>query len=211
MQVALKPGLEKRCRYYHSQMDMNTLSTSVGYEQLPDAYVIFICDFDPFGEKKYRYTYENRCRETGQYLQDGNRTVFLSTHGENDEEVPAELVKFLKFVKADLKDSDLDYDDDFVKRLQDAIQKIKSSRDMEDRYMLLEELLRDKKAEGLIEGLIEGIFELLKDLGPIPADVEQTIRQEHDSDVLKIYLKAASGSFSMGEFLNTIKENQSNT
>ena len=40
-------------------------------------------------------------------------------------EVPKELVKFLKFMKADLEDSIQDFGDDFVKLLQQSVQKVK--------------------------------------------------------------------------------------
>ena len=54
MQVAKKEALEKRTRYYHSQMDMELLVKGKDYSELPKSCVIFICDFDPFEEKKYR-------------------------------------------------------------------------------------------------------------------------------------------------------------
>ena len=44
MQVAVKPALGKRARYYHSQLDMEMLETGGEYGELADAYVIFICD-----------------------------------------------------------------------------------------------------------------------------------------------------------------------
>ena len=49
MQVLQRPALQKRARYYHSQIDMEILLAGVSYEELPDTYVIFVCDFDPFG------------------------------------------------------------------------------------------------------------------------------------------------------------------
>ena len=55
MQALKKPAIEKRSRYYHSQMDMEFLLRGEDYKKLPNSYVIFICDFDPFGEKKYCY------------------------------------------------------------------------------------------------------------------------------------------------------------
>ena len=64
MQAKLETGLVKRSRYYHSQIDMDALLAGQKYENLPDTYVIFICDFDPFGKKKYRYRYEMTCEET---------------------------------------------------------------------------------------------------------------------------------------------------
>ena len=59
MQVVPKPALERRARYYHSQIDMELLARGDGYGNLPDAYVIFICNFDPFDCGKYRYTFRN--------------------------------------------------------------------------------------------------------------------------------------------------------
>ncbi len=44
---------------------------AVIYDEMPDTYVIFICDFDPAGEELYRYCYEMTCLETGTTLNDG--------------------------------------------------------------------------------------------------------------------------------------------
>ena len=98
MQAQQKAGLERRSRYYHSQMDMDVLLSGESYETLPDTYVIFVCDFDPFGKKKYRYRFEMTCEETEDKLKDGTYTIFLSTKGENREEVSEELVRFLEYV-----------------------------------------------------------------------------------------------------------------
>ena len=61
MQVQKKPALGKRSRYYQSQMDMEMLLAGEDYAELPNTYVIFICDFDPIGEGKYRYTLRMEC------------------------------------------------------------------------------------------------------------------------------------------------------
>ena len=97
-----KDSLEKRSRYYHNQMDVEMLEKGKGYSELPDAYVIFVCNFDPLGEKKCRYTIRKYCEETGKTFADGVCTVFLNTKGENRDEVPKELAALLDFVKADL-------------------------------------------------------------------------------------------------------------
>ena len=74
---------------------------------------------------------------------------YLSQYrGENAEEVPKELVIFLKFVKADLKESQEDFHDIYVKQLQNSIRHIKESCEMEERFMILEEMLRDERAAG---------------------------------------------------------------
>ena len=66
---------------YHAQMDMDALLIGESYDRLPDTYVIFICDFDPFGDQLYRYTARNMIYETNKLLADGNHTIILSTKG----------------------------------------------------------------------------------------------------------------------------------
>ena len=44
MQVVKKPELGKRVRYYHGQIDMESLLSGNDYTELPDVYVIFIYD-----------------------------------------------------------------------------------------------------------------------------------------------------------------------
>ena len=58
MQMLRHPALGKRSRYYHSQIDMELLLSGMDYEELPETYVIFICDFDPFNKRKYCYTFD---------------------------------------------------------------------------------------------------------------------------------------------------------
>lgn len=144
MQTVNKPKLGKRSRYYHSQMDMGLLQSGKDYKNLPDTIVIFICDFDPFGREKYRYTFQNQCKEDENAdLKDGECTIFLSSHGKNKDEVPKELVTFLEYVKADLEESTKDFEDEFVKHLQDTVRRLKADREVEERYMVLEEMLKD--------------------------------------------------------------------
>ena len=211
MQVVKKPALGKRVRYYHGQIDMELLLSGSDYTELPDVYVIFICDFDPFGDKKYRYTFTRYCEEDRDLcLQEGCKSIFLSTCGENDEEVPEELIKFLRFVKADLDESELDFEDDFVARLQKTIQRIKRSREMEERFMIFEEMLRDERAEGRAEGKTEGkaesILELLEELGTIPEDVQARIMNEKNLETLTQWLRLAAKADSFEEFLNNIQK-----
>ena len=130
MQLVKKDSLEKRSRYYHSQMDVEMLEKGKSYGELADTYVIFICNFDPLGQKKCRYTIRRYCEETGNVFGDGVCTVFLNTNGENREEVPKELTSLLDFVKADLIGSEADYEDIFVKQLQNSMRQIKRSRKM---------------------------------------------------------------------------------
>ena len=148
MQVKTEHALAKRSRYYHAQMDMDALLTGETYDKLPDTYVIFICDFAPFAKRLYRYTVQNRIQETGEMLNDGSHTIILSTKGENESEVSEELVNFLKYVGQEADETD----DDYIKKIQEQIKRIKQNRDWEEKYMLLEEMMRDERMEGRQEG-----------------------------------------------------------
>ena len=190
-------------------MDMEILSTGVSYEDLPDTYVIFICNFDPVGLSKYRYTLRCTFAEDGSYeYNDGAHTVFLSTKGTNDDEVPQSLVTFLKYVGSELEDSEKDYDDPFVKRLQETVRKVKSDREMGVRYMLFEEMLKDEfkagkaegKAEGKVEGKLEDIKELLTDVGIVPQTLEDKLAMVSDKETLRILHKKAARVSSIEEF-----------
>lgn len=202
MQALKKTAIEKRCRYYHSQMDMEFLLSGEEYDRLPNSYVIFICDFDPFGEKKYCYTFENVCLEDKELkLKDGNKTIFLSTRGENDEDVEISLIKFLQYVKADLSESEREFEDEFVKRLQESVRHVKESRDMEERFMLFEELLRDERKEGRAEAYTSMVLSFLEDKGVVPEDLREKIVDEKDMDLLGKWIKLAARAESMEQFL----------
>jgi predicted transposase/invertase (TIGR01784 family) len=196
MQV-VKRDIFKRARYYHSQMDMECMLTGMDYEELPDCYVIFICDFDPVGLEKYKYTKRQTFYEDRSYAyEDGEHTVYLSTKGKNDSEVSEQLVKFLHFVGSNLAESTDDFEDALVKRLQDSIARIKASREMGERYMLFEELLKDERKagreEGSIASKIEDIIELLSDIGTVSEDLRTKLCSFTDAEQLRGLVKLAA-------------------
>ena len=216
MQVARQDYLPKRSRYYHSHLDMDALLAGEPYEKLPDTYVIFICDFDPFGDGLYRYYTRTSCEETGKMVDDGVVSIYLSTHGENKEEIPPELLNFLNYVKNSGRQSVQENQDTFVKQLQEHIKKIKSSRVMEERYMLLEEMLRRENSDGWREGreagrkvgrkegtcetFAESILMALETKFPAPDELKTQITAEKDPDKLRSWLSLALKADSLEDF-----------
>ena len=95
-------------------------------------------------------------------LPDGRKIIYLSTCGKNPAEVPEKLVKFLAFVKADLKESQNNFADSYVQKLQEFIVDVKKSREMEARFMILEEMLRDERNAGKTEGVKYTLLENYK-------------------------------------------------
>ena len=150
----------------------------------------------------------------GVELEDGSETVFLNTRGENPEDVPKELVKFLNYVHADLDESTFDFEDEFVGKLQKTVHEIKQSRRMGERYMLTELLMQDERragrAEGRIEGRIEGrteerrefLLEQLSELGMIPERLVERVMRESDLEKLKAWAKIAIHSATIEQFMS---------
>lgn len=141
-------------------------------------------------------------------LGSGERTIFLSTDGENEKDEPEELVQFLKYVKADLEESESSFEDKYVQTLQKAVRHVKESRELEEKFMVLEEMLQDEREEGKIEGREEGrtegralaVIELLETIGEVPQSLREKILGQTDTSVLSRWLKLAARAQSIEQF-----------
>jgi len=121
---------------------------------------------------------------------------FLSAKGTNDEEVPEELVKLLKFVGAQPSESEKDFEDAFVKRLQNSIQEVKASRKMGARHMIFQEMLQ----EGRVEERGQMLIEILEEKGEVSEELQKMIQEEANLDVLKQWSKMALKAETLEQF-----------
>ena len=200
MQVTLQKFLSKRSRYYHDQIDMDALLTGNSYEDLPDTYVIFICDFDPFGDGLYRYSTGTYCEETGNRINDGVKTIYLNAHGKNRKDIPEELLEFLDYVKNTGRRKEISTTDPFVRHLQNTIDTIKQDRSMEERYMLLEEMMRKEKQEGRQEMAVQFLIDSLESKFSVPDSLTKKIMSEMDISKLQSWFLLSLKVSSLEEF-----------
>lgn len=64
MQKLNRGNIPKRTRFYQSLIDAPLLkSGEESFDHLNPSYIVVICDFDLYGQGKYRYTFTNQCRE----------------------------------------------------------------------------------------------------------------------------------------------------
>ena len=103
-------------------------------------------------------------------------------------------------------------EDSFIKRVRTAVRNVKASREMEEQYMLLEELIKEEReqalaegrelglTEGISQGQISSILELLSYLGEVPEEIKEAVSEENDPEVLKLYLRQAAAAKSMDDF-----------
>lgn len=118
--------------------------------------------------------------------------------------MPEELVRFLEFVKADITESQNDFQDEYVKQLQKFVEHIKKDREMEERFMLFEELLKEERKAGREEGMAEAIIVFLSKYGEVPDTLSEKINEEKDIEVLKQWIKLSVEVESIEEFISKI-------
>ena len=122
----------------------------------------------------------------------------MSTKGTNKEDVSEELVSFLNYVGANLEESIADFEDEYILKLQRAVSSVKSSREMESRYMIFKEMLQDEwnegRAEDRAEGRAESIIMLLSELGDVPKILEEEILAQKDLSIMAKWIKLAAKS-----------------
>lgn len=158
MQNRKEGNIPKRTRFYQALMDAPMLkSGEKGFDKLKPLFIIVICDYDPYGMKKYCYTFESRCKEQPDLLLGDEVTkLFLSTKGENEDEVSKELVDFLHYITESNEHGLPEECDERLRRLHESIQEIKTSTSVEVEYMKMEERERLVKKEAIERGLREG-------------------------------------------------------
>ena len=100
MQNADKGNLPMRARYYQSMMDISAIRKGKkDYRDLPDCYVIFLCDFNPFGGRRRVYHVQPRAiDELDMDYDDGSEKIFLCTKGD-EADTPIEILQFLSYLK----------------------------------------------------------------------------------------------------------------
>ena len=89
----------KRSRFYHAMIDSRSLKTGEDFGKLKQVYVIFICNYDPFGYDRVLYTIKNRCLEEPEMdYDDGAETLVLYTKGKKGT-ISEELRQFLNYME----------------------------------------------------------------------------------------------------------------
>jgi predicted transposase/invertase (TIGR01784 family) len=150
MQSSNKYNLPKRLRYYQSVMDVHILKPGDDYRKLNKTYVIFICNYDPFGVGQYVYTFENICREVpGLPLMDEAYKVIVNTKGLYGN-ISGELKEFISYLDGGRITGA------YSRELDNAVRAIKDSEERRLEYMLLWVRDNEMRAEGYSEGHSEG-------------------------------------------------------
>ena len=192
MQVEIQKDIPKRCRYYHSMIDMDQLKKGEYYNELKPTYVIFICKngIKP-GMDKAIYKYEYRTLKDNLTLGDGSYTILVNATS-TDEDNSTELASLLRYIR----NGEIDESDEFIQRLHNSVLEARNRENWRSEYMTHEmreiELKMIGREEGREEGREvgreEGIKECITKLigkGMVPSEVSKMLDIKLEN-VLKI-------------------------
>ena len=149
----------KRSRYYHGMLDIDRLPPGKyhSYNDLPEAYVIFICTFDPFGKGLYRYTFRSVCEEEPDLrLNDGSYTIFFNTEYIPDRNnIPKDVAEFFNYIK-NSTDETAENASDSVKAIHRQVQNIRVNKELGGVLMTLQEKYYRHEQIGEARGITIG-------------------------------------------------------
>ncbi len=152
--------LLKRTRYYQSLMDRRSLEAGKDYRELPESYIIFVCDFDYFDTGlavcKRKTVIEGR--EDVVY-DDGSNVYFLNSRYSISNAPPA-ILEYLDFIRKN--DVETKYESKLMKAVSKAVKQVRNNPEKEASYVVLQAILTDERLIGVEEGLKKGREEGLK-------------------------------------------------
>ena len=166
VQTTKNKNLPKRMRYYQSVIDVDILTPGEDYIDLTSSYVIFICNYDPYKDNRYIYTFENRCvQDTDLAFGDETLKVIVNTKGTVGE-VTDDLKEVLVYLDEGKTTGE------YTKQLDDAVNLVKSSLERRHEYMVMKihemEIRNEGKAEGVDETRLENIKSIMNNLKLTP-------------------------------------------
>ena len=122
----------KRVRFYHAIIDSHVLKSGQEFGKLKNVYVIFLCNYDPFGCDRAKYTIKNMCVEDPDIpYEDGACTIVLYTKGTQGD-IPEDLRQFLDYMEHTNADHAIT---DTLKELQQMVDTVKQDGEVSIAYM----------------------------------------------------------------------------
>lgn len=147
-------NLPKRSRLYQGLIDSNLLPPgSIDFNALNTVIIIMIMPFDLFGYELYQYTFRMKCEEISELeLEDGATRIFLNSHGKHPEFVNPELIELLEYMEKSTDTVAKQCESKRIHQMHERITKLKSSKEMEIKYMQKWEEKEIERQEAYAEG-----------------------------------------------------------
>ena len=122
----------KRARFYHAMIDRRSLKAGENFGKMKRVYVIFICDYDPFGYDRVLYTIKNRCLEEPELpYEDDAETWVLYTRGKKGN-ISESLRQLLSYMENTNQNNAVNKD---LRDIQQMVEQVKQDGEVSLRYM----------------------------------------------------------------------------
>ncbi len=95
IQAEDEKNCERRMRYYNAAIDWSYLEKGKKYTELPELYMIFLSNFDPFDGNKNHYEIRQYVDNSGKQYNDGIHRLFFNT-AVKDESKLSKLLQYMR-------------------------------------------------------------------------------------------------------------------
>ena len=148
-----------RARRYHALMDAERIKrgdTNKLGEVFHKSIVIFICDFDPFGDGLPLYDTFMHCVQTGRVVDDGRRATYLNTTAKAE----GDLGHLIRYVTGEADEDE--WDDPLARGIVEELEKAKNNPEWMEAFMTIEEELHIVRESALREGMELGVQKVVR-------------------------------------------------
>ena len=122
----------KRARFYHAMIDRRSLKAGEHFGKMKKVYVIFICDYDPFGCDRVLYTIKNKCLEEPELpYNDDTETWVLYTRGKKGN-ISKSLRQLLSYMENTNQSNAINED---LREIQLMVDQVKHDGEVSLQYM----------------------------------------------------------------------------
>ena len=151
-------NLPKRSRLYQGMIDSRLLPPGcIDFNLLNPVVIIMIMPFDLFGYELYRYTFKMQCEEVPEMeLGDDATRIFLNSHGKHPELVSRELIELLEYMETSTDAVVEECESERIHQMHERVNRLKSSKEMEIKFMQKWEEKEMERQEAYAEGREEG-------------------------------------------------------
>ena len=151
-------NLPKRSRLYQGMIDSRLLPPGcIDFNLLNPVVIIMIMPFDLFGYELYRYTFQMQCEEVPEMeLGDDATRIFLNSHGKHPELVSRELIELLEYMEKSTDAVVEECESERIHQMHERVNRLKSSKEMEIKFMQKWEEKEMERQEAYAEGREEG-------------------------------------------------------
>ena len=147
IQRAVKGADPKRARYHLGMIDLHNLPANTDYADLPETYIIFVTENDPFDDGLPIYTIDRTVRETGKVFEDGGHILYANGAYSGDDAVGKLMADFRTAEPNEMHYSSLAKKAGFYKHTEGGVNSM---------CRIMEEVREEGRAEGRVEGRAEG-------------------------------------------------------